>query len=215
MTWFALLLALAAMGMSVGTFRRNKTLVLALEAEKRDKDELTTTLVEVLDEEGNIRGQLAFPGQRVGQKVEQRLALAEKSVSTIQEDIKRQTRMLKKEVAQASKDLLEAKGSLEAAQSREKMLVHTLAEVVDGKGEVLAQLRLPGEKVKAPNKTPCGDMCKLAFYRTWKEKDGYGYMKQKSAWKCTAGQGRNCDDVRKQFEDADGQCVLFVRDDDC
>lgn len=215
MTWIAILLAFAALGVSVGTVRRNKTLVKALEAEKREKDSLKETLVDVLDADYNIRGQLALPGQPVAQAVSDRLALAEKSVSTIQDEIKSQTAKLKKDVTQASKDLLEAKGALEAAQSREKKLVTTLAEVVDGDGKVLAQLRLPGAKKqgKQPCTTPCGDMCKLAFWRDGM-KDYHGRLVGRG-WKCTAGQGGPCDDVRRKFEDADGQCVLFVRDTDC
>jgi hypothetical protein len=214
MTWIAIALALASLGLSWRTIRRNGTIMLALEAEKRENDELKTTLVEVLDEEGNIRGQLALPGQRVDQKVSHRLALAERSVSTIQEEIKEQTKKLKEEVKQASAELLEASGALEAAQSREKMLVQTLAEVVDGDGEVLAQLRLPGKKGVSPNKTPCGDMCKLAFREKIYNRYGEWHGKM-GEWACMAGQGRPCDNVRKQFEDADGQCVLWERDSDC
>jgi MoxR-like ATPase len=215
MGWLAVLIAMGALGVSGFTFKKNKDLVLALAAEKKENNELKTTLVEVLDMEGNIRGQLALPGAPVGSAVQRRLALAEKSVSTIQEEIKKQTKQLKEEVEQASADLLEAKGALEAAQSREEALEKTLAEVVDGDGEILLQLRLPGEVRKAPVTTPCGDMCKLAFFKTWKARDKHGYQTQKSEWRCTAGQGRACDDVRKQFEDAQGQCVLWERDDDC
>ena len=214
MTAIAILIALASLGISGFTFHKNKTLVRALAAEKAQKEELTETLVHVLDEDYNIRGQLALPGQVTSQGVSDRLALAEKSVSTIQEEIKEQTKKLGEEVSQASKDLVEAKGALEAAQSREKNLVKTLAEVVDGDGKVLAQLRLPGEKVKLPITTPCGDMCKLAFQK--KVYNRYGdWHGQMSDWCCTAGQGRPCDKVRKQFVDANGQCVLWERDDDC
>jgi MoxR-like ATPase len=219
MAWLALLAALASLGVSVGFSLKQRhqlqKLVLALEEEKRENDELKTTLVEVLDMEGNIRGQLALPGKPIAEKVSNRLAIAEKSVSTIQDEIRKQTKQLKEEVEQASADLLEAKGALEAARSREENLEKTLAEVVDGDGEVLVRLRLPGEVQRPPNKTPCGDMCKLAFFKSWQERDRHGYTVKKQGWKCVAGQGRNCDDVRKQFEDADGQCVLFERDDDC
>jgi hypothetical protein len=214
MGWFALLIAMGSLGVSGFTFKKNKSLTLALEAEKRESNSLKETLVDVLDMEGNIRGQLALPGQVTNQGVANRLALAEKSVSTIQDEIKKQTEALKGEVTQASADLREASGALEAAQSREEELTKTLANIVDGDGEVLAQLRLPGEQVKPPIKTPCGDMCKLAT-RT-KIYNHYGNWEGKmSDWCCVAGQGRPCDKVRKQFVDAQGQCVLFVRDDDC
>lgn len=214
MGWFALLIAMGSLGVSGFTFKRNKTLTLALEAEKRENDSLTETLVDVLDMEGNIRGQLALPGRVTNQGVSNRLALAEKSVSTIQDEIKRQTKQLRKDVEQASADLVEASGALEAAQSRETKLTKTLADIVDGNGEVLAQLRLPGEQVEPPNKTPCGDMCKLAHH-VERVVNRYGHLVVDGGWMCTAGQGRPCDDVRKQFVDAQGQCVLFERDDDC
>lgn len=217
MTWIVVAIALASLGVSVGTFRRNQSLVRALEAEKRSNDELKTTLVEVLDEEGNIRGQLALPGELTNQGVSNRLALAEKSVSTIQDEIRAQTQKLKQEVAEASGELSKARKELTEALGREKSLVQTLAEVVDGDGTVLAQLRLPGSKkkgAKPPNKTPCGDMCRLAHYAQ-ALRNGYGHVVRQGGWRCKAGQDRACDDVRKQFEDAEGQCVLFERDDDC
>ena len=214
MGWLALIIAMGSLGVSGFTFKRNKTLTEALEAEKKENNSLKETLVEVLDMEGNIRGQLALPGAPVGEHVQRRLALAEKSVSTIQEEIKKQTKQLKEDVEQASADLLEASGALEAAQSRETKLTKTLADIVDGDGEVLAQLRLPGEQATPPIKTPCGDMCKLAT-RT-KVFNRYGDWQGKmSEWCCVAGQSRPCDKVRKQFVDAQGQCVLFERDDDC
>lgn len=216
MFWIAIALGISvtSLGFSIGTFRRNNALVRALEAEKSQNKELVETLVEVLDEEGNIRGQLALPGQVTNRGVSNRLALAEKSVSTIQEEIKEATSKLKEEVKHASADLREAKGAWEAAKSREESLEKTLAEVVDGDGEVLAQLRLPGKQVKPPNKTPCGDMCKLAFFKK-QQADSYGRITRRASWFCTAGQGRPCDDVREQFVDAHGQCVLWIRDDDC
>ena len=213
MTWVAILIALGAMGVSVGTFRRNKALTRSLDKEKRENDELKTTLVEVLDEEGNIVGQLALPGQITNKRVSDRLAIAEKSVSTIQEEIRTQTKKLRTEVDKSVAEMREAKGALKAAQSREGGLEKTLAEVVDGDGTVLAQLRLPGKKVEPPNRTPCGDMCKLAFYQEAK-RDRYGDVRKRATWNCTAGQGLPCDQVRSQFVDGNGQCVLWVRDDD-
>jgi len=215
MGWVALLIALGSLGVSGFTFKRNHALTKALEAEKRESESLKETLVDVLDMEGNIRGQLALPGAPVGEGVQRRLALAERSVSTIQKEIKKQTEQLKEEVEKASTDLMEARGALEAARSRESHLEKTLAEIVDGDGEVLVKLRLPGEIRKAPNTTPCGDMCKLAFHQTWKERNSFGHVVQKNGWRCKAGQGRVCDEARKQFEDADGQCVLWEKDDDC
>lgn len=214
MTWLAILIALASMGISVGTFKRNKILARALAEEKAQKAELTETLVHVLDEDYNIRGQLALPGQVASQVVSDRLALAEKSVSTIQDEIREQTKKLKLEVTQASGELDKAREELVEALGREKSLTKTLAEVVDGDGNVLAQLRLPGKKQgRPPITTPCGDMCKLAFWRDG-AKNFHGTVVG-LGWKCTAGQGSPCDDVRSKFEDADGQCVLFERDTDC
>jgi hypothetical protein len=57
MTWIALLLAFAALGV-----------------EKREKESLKETLVDVLDADYNIRGQQALPGQPLSQKVSDRLA---------------------------------------------------------------------------------------------------------------------------------------------
>ena len=216
MTAIAILIALASLGVSGFTFHKNKTLVRALEAEKAEKAELTQTLVHVLDEDYNIRGQLALPGQPVAKKVSDRLAIAEKSVSTIQDEIREQTKKLKAEVTQASGDLGKARDELVEALGREKKATKTLAEVVDGDGKVLAQLRLPGSKKKGqkpPITTPCGDMCKLAFWKDGK-KDYHGRLVGRG-WKCTAGQGSPCDDVRSKFVDSDGQCVLFERDNDC
>lgn len=212
MTWIAVIIALASLGVSGYTVRRNLRLDRALDEERREKNMLKETLVEVLDEEGNIRGQLALPGRVTSQGVSDRLAIAERSVSTIQDEIRTQTKKLKGDVEKAAADLREAKGALEAARSREAGLEKTLAEVVDGDGIVLAQLRLPGERVKPPNRTPCGDMCKLAYRE--KVYNRYGDWHGKYQWKCKAGQGRPCDEVRKNFVDADGQCVLWIRDDD-
>jgi hypothetical protein len=217
MTWIAVAIALASLGFSWHTTRKNTKVVRALEAEKRENDELKTTLVEVLDEEGNIRGQLALPGQVTTQGVSDRLAIAERSVSTIQDEIRDQTQKLKEDVAESAGELDKARSELVEALGREKKLTTTLADVVDGDGTVLAQLRLPGSKKnkgKPPNKTPCGDMCKLAHY-VKDQKDSYGRIQRRGGWLCKAGQDRPCDDVRKKFEDADGQCVLWERDDDC
>lgn len=216
MTAVAILVALASMGVSGYSLFRQKVISKQLDRERAEKLELRETLVEVLDEEGTIRGQLALPGQPVGSRVSERLALAERSVSTIQDEIRNQTKKLRDEVEGAAADLREAKGALEAARSREEYLEKTLAEVVDSDGEVLVQLRLPGEREMPPNKTPCGDMCKLAVFnqdKKWDHRMGR-YIKAQ-VWVCVAGQNRPCDDVRSQFVGADGQCVLFERDDDC
>lgn len=212
MTWIAIVIALASLGLSGYTVRRNKVVARALEAERRENAELKQTLVEVLDEEGNIRGQLALPGQVTSQAVSSRLTLAEKSVSTIKEEVKEATKMLREAAEKTKADLTEVQGALEAARSREDKLQRTLAEVVDGDGTVLAQLRLPGEKVAPPNRTPCGDMCKLAYWHKG-TKDSWGHHRG-ATWRCKAGQGQACDDVREQFVDGNGQCVLFIRDDD-
>jgi hypothetical protein len=210
MNWIAIAIALASLGASAWTTRRHHKVARALEKSEEEKKQLVETLVEVMDEEGNIRGQLALPGAPVASTVSNRLAIAEKSVSSIQDEIRKQTKRLREEVGQAAGDLREARGALEAAQSREARLEKTLAEVVDGDGTVLAQLRLPGRKMdRPPNKTPCGDMCKLSFFIRDRPNSKNG------TWRCVPGQGQVADKVRKQFEDANGQCVLFERDDDC
>lgn len=210
-TFVAVVVALAALGISVGVARRNRAIERALEQERRENKELKSTLVEVLDEEGNIRGQLALPGEVTTKGVSKKLAIAEQSVSTLQLELKETTQQLHKEVTQATDDLRRAKGELEAALSREEALQQTMAEVVDKDGKVLAQLRIPGEEVN-PTTTPCGDMCKLAYQR--QKHDHYGHVVG-FYWACKANQDRRCDESRSKFLNAQNECVLFVRDDDC
>jgi len=208
--WIFAAIAIGSMGLSVHTLRRHKSVVAELERARNEKESLVETMVSVLDEEGNVRGHLALPGEVTTGGVSRRLAIAEKSVSSIQEEMKKHGRQMRKAAREAAAELMEARGALEAARSRERHLEQTLAKVVDEDGKVLAQIRLPGKQMKNPPiTTPCGDMCKKAFFSQAKPGSRNG------TWHCIAGMGRPCDQSRPKFVDAYGQCVLFERDDDC
>ena len=54
--------------------------------------------------------------------------------------------------------------------------------------------------VVIPNTTPCGDLCKYAFY-----------VKNKKKFHCNAGAGHSIDIAREKFEDYTGNCTMFER----
>ena len=99
-----------------------------------------------------------------------------------------------------------------------KQLSSALVTLVDDDGSVHLRALAPddeyekraGIKLSAPKAilTPCGDMCKLAF---WKD----SHRSDIGGWRCKADQGRSCDSARPKFVDNDGECVHWERDDDC
>jgi len=93
--------------------------------------------------------------------------------------------------------LSNARQELKTLQKEYDDVSMSLAEIVNQKGNVLHQLRLPGS-CKIPNKTPCGELCKLAFF-----KDGI--------FNCRANKGIDARLSRDMFLDNNNQCVMFER----
>ena len=179
MTWFALGISILAVAMTFFFRSKNKEVVRALEASQENEAELTQTLAEILDSDGTIRGQLMLPGKMSTDDAVVRLAEAEKAMTEVLERLNKE-RANKKDI-------------------------ETLVEAVNG--DSVVQIRLPGKAV-TPNNTPCGQMCKHAFFvksERWEIGNGFS-----GEWDCKAGQGRKCDEVRDQFLDANNQCVMFV-----
>jgi len=190
MTWVAVLLALTACGVSVGSFfarKPDEKTVKALAAAKEEIKELENALVHLVDGEGNVHARLALPAE--GQ-----------TLSSQRRDIN----AAKEEMMALRKEIREAKA--------EKMVVeNTLLQVLDADGEVLHSIRVPGEE-KQPNRTPCGDLCKYGFWVT-KKPGGTSHTKSTNgSWNCRASQGMTCQTARPQFLDGRGQCVMFVLD---
>jgi len=182
------IISLAALIVAGLSFRSQSRLASALEVEKREKAELKSTLVELLDADGTVRGQLRLPGESAAAPVAARLAIAERSISTILSQVDKANAAL----AKAAKDL-------EASRAAEARATKTLAEVTDRDGKVLAQIRLPGAKV-TPNRTPCGGLCThAAWHAPWRD------------WICHASQGMKVSVARPQFLDGHNQCTMWER----
>jgi len=94
---------------------------------------------------------------------------------------------------------------------------HALISILDEDGNVRGRLALPGEVPEPPppppTKTPCGNLCRLAFFTPDGRLAGGGA--RYGTWNCQAGQGAPCDSVRSKFLDDTNNCVMFERDDDC
>ena len=109
--------------------------------------------------------------------------------------------------AHARLALVESRKAVAAKDEAE----HALISILDEDGNVRSRLALPGEMAKAPNTTPCGDLCALAMF----VKDGQRDNEQFSSgtWHCRAGQGAPVDMVRPKFLH-NNNCSMFERDDD-
>ena len=174
MTYVALTLSALALLLVVRIAFVNERLTRALRAAERREHDANSIVVNAIDLDGQLAGRLALPdgNPAVTELAQARTVLAE-----------------------AAQQLTEARAARDEAQ-------RTLAEVVDPTGAVLAQLRLPGQKISPPNRTPCA-LCR--YY--WSYEDIYGYR----TLKCQAAQER-LPDARRQFLDADAvQCTMFER----
>ena len=95
------------------------------------------------------------------------------------------------------------------AVSAKEEVEEALLAILDGDGNVRGRLALPGEIPKPPpTKTPCGDLCKHAFFIHDHETSYTG------VWNCKANRGRQCTESREKFLDKTNNCVMFERDDD-
>ena len=177
MTWFALGISILAMAMALFSRSKHETVARALKASQEHETELVQTLAEILDSDGTVRGQLMLPGKMSTDEATLKLAKAEKTIT----------------------ELLE-KWDQERVNRKD---IETLVEAVNG--DSLVQIRLPGKAV-APNRTPCGALCKHAFHVS-KEEEYY----------CSAGINMDeypntCRMVRPQFLDVNNQCVMFEKE---
>jgi hypothetical protein len=86
-----------------------------------------------------------------------------------------------------------------------------LIDILDEDGNVRGRLALPGEMAKAPNTTPCGDLCAHCYF----VEDGRRKTSKFSSgtWHCKAGQGAPADTVRHKFLH-NNNCAMFERDND-
>jgi hypothetical protein len=139
----AMSISLIAVCVSAFTLRALRTVSNALAAAQNAKAELQATLVDILDDDGSVRGRLALPGHDV----------AGDDLRKAQESL----RVVMTEVSQARTEL-------EAERARARSLESTLANVVDADGSVLAQIRIPGKVRRPPNRTPCGSLCAHAHW---------------------------------------------------
>lgn len=116
--------------------REQRTLHAALSEEIESRRALETTLVDILDEDQNVRGQLALPGK-----------VLEQTTASELRDAKRELQAL---VHEAESARLE----------RDRANVESFA-VLDSDGVYLTRLRVPGE-IRTPDLTPCGELCRYA-----------------------------------------------------
>lgn len=105
--------------------------------------------------------------------------------------------------SQPSKKQLKA---LKSAEKENNELKTTLANILDENGKVIGKLRLPGvtkeEEEKFINKTPCGALCKHAYWSNkWNDK----------RWRCEAHLGNICLEARPHFLNKYNQCAMFER----
>jgi len=186
---------LAFLGVAV-TGWRGRAVRKALTAAKTEAGNLKQTLAHVLDGDGEVRGQLMLPGETYTAEAVAQLNEAQASM-------------------EKTKALMEhMRAELTASLSREQETAKVLAEIVDDDGTVLANIRLPGEKIM-PNRTPCGDMCKFSFWHTSRPHGTKTEKSRNGYWACRADQGRNVEYARSKFLDGNKQCVMWERDDDC
>ncbi len=170
MTWFALGISILAVAMTFFFRSKNETMARALKASKKHEAELVQTLTEVLDSDGTVRGQLMLPGKMSTDDATLKLLEAEKAMTEALERL-----------------------SKERANKKD---IETLVEAINR--DSLVQIRLPGKAI-APNKTPCGQLCKYAIECI-------------DDWHCEANKGYTCDESRPEFLDANNQCVMFEKE---
>jgi hypothetical protein len=190
MTGLAVVLALAACGVSVvSLFARkpDEKTVKALSAAKDEIKELEDALVHLVDNEGNVHARLALPAE--GQ-----------TLTSQRRDIKA-----------AKEEMMTLRKEIREANEERTKVAATLVQVLDTDGEVLHSICVPGEEVH-PNRTPCGDLCKHAFWVTSKPNGNSHTKSTHGTWNCRASQGASCPRARPQFLDGRGQCVMFVLD---
>lgn len=178
----SLIISFISLGLVVVVHSKNNKTQLMLTASEEEKKTLTTTLANILDENGEIQGQLVLPGH----------------VATSDAII--QLKEVQSDMKTLKIGLEEAKIELENSQKSEREMATTLAEIVDSDGSVLNQIRIPGRYKTPPNKTPCGKLCVNAY---WSPSPSDKY------WRCEAGEGRKAVVARENFLDAEGQCAMF------
>jgi len=181
--------ATAALFCSGFVYVQGRSTRKALQISKQKETELAQTLAELVDGDGNIRGQLMLPGKMPTDE-----AVIE---------LKKATVALEKMTARAD-DLQE---KLEKAQQNNEH-IEAIVELFNQNQTV--QIRLPGKTV-FPNKTPCGKLCKHSMFVSSGNKVGASENTFHGMWACLADQGIDCDQARKKFLDASNQCVMFER----
>ncbi len=179
--------ALAFTGLTHRKVKINTSNQKALVAAHEENENLRSTIAEIIDDDGNVRGQLALPG-----KVHTSEAV-------------KQLRGAERREREAATALDKAHAKIKAVTKAHKDISLHLAEVVDKGGNVLAQLRLPGEKI-AVNLTPCG-LCIHSFKIRPKANS------RNVDIHCGVGQGHPVKHARNKlgFLDGTGNCVHFDR----
>ena len=142
MTWAAFCVSILSVALVFFFRSKNETVIRALNASQERESELEQTLVEILDGDGNICGQLMLPGKTSTNKAMIALQKAEVSL----EAITAQTDDLRRNIEQER-------------ENNENIKV--LVEAVNG--DSIVKIRLPGKTV-TPNRTPCGMLCKHTFH---------------------------------------------------
>ncbi len=177
---------------------KNTKVLLALKESKAREASLVQTLTAVVDSDGEVRGQLMLPGKVPTDEALVKLKAAEGEIQRVTGEAAK----LRREID---------------AERKNNEKVTQLVEAVNN-GSVV-QIRLPGSVVK-PDRTPCGDMCKYAYFVD-KHGDihtstkGERPYEQSGKWRCKARQGNLVSSSRQYFLDANNQCVMFERDTDC
>lgn len=103
-------------------------------------------------------------------------------------------------VSYMAQEYVEQRKLLSDRQHEIARLGEALVQLTDGESAkaVLAKIKGDLPVRQPPNKTPCGRLCRYAY---WDKEDGY--------WRCTAYQGMGVNHVRPNFQDENGQCVMF------
>jgi len=183
----SLIISFLSLGLIVIVHRKNNTTQLMLAASEDEKKELSTTLANILDSDGEIRGQLVLPGHTSTSDAIAELQSAQADMKTLKMGLE------------------EARIELESSQKSEKAMATTLAEIVDFDGTVLSQIRIPGKQKTPPNKTPCGQLCGYALWGNMVDANGNTLH----GWRCIADRGQTVESAREHFLDADSQCTMF------
>ncbi len=142
MAWIALSISVLSVFLTLFFRVKNTQMFTALAAAKASEAQMKQVLADIIDDDGNVRGRLALPGE------------VPTDEATLQ--LQRST----KETEEMLRQAIQLRHDLDVERKNNKQL-ENIVEIINDKSVV--QIRLPGKKVM-PNRTPCGGLCNMASW---------------------------------------------------